>query len=95
MREQSAALKRFLLANLYRHAQVMHTTGQAKQVVRELFHAYLAQPTQMPAKFADRATRGLDDPAVLARAVADYIAGMTDRFAAREHELLTGRRLLA
>jgi len=95
MREQSAALKRFLLANLYRHAQVMHTTGQAKQVVRELFHAYLAQPTQMPAKFADRATRGLDDPAVLARAVADYIAGMTDRFAAREHERLTGRRLLA
>jgi len=95
MRLQSAALKRFLLANLYRHAQVMHTTGQAKQVVRELFHAYLAQPTQMPAKFADRATRGLDDPAVLARAVADYIAGMTDRFAAREHERLTGRRLLA
>jgi dGTPase len=37
----------------------------------------------------------LDDPAVLARAVADYIAGMTDRFAAREHERLTGRRLLA
>jgi dGTPase len=95
MRQQSAALKRFLLANLYRHPQVMHTTGQAKHVVRELFQAYRAEPRQMPAKFADRAERADGDPAVLARAVADYIAGMTDRFAAREHERLTGRRLLA
>lgn len=95
MRRQSAALKRFLLANLYRHPQVMHTTGQAKHMVRELFHAYRSDPRQMPAKFADRALRADADLAALARAVADYIAGMTDRFAAREHERLTGRRLLA
>ncbi|MES2634735.1 MAG: deoxyguanosinetriphosphate triphosphohydrolase [Pseudomonadota bacterium] len=87
MREQSAALKRFLLHNLYRHPQVMTTTGQAKQVVRELFAAYLEDPSRMPADFTSRAD--------LPRAVADYIAGMTDRFAAREHERMTGRKLIA
>ena len=87
MRERSAALKSFLLPNLYRHPQVVATTGQARQVVRELFAAYLEEPDQMPADFASREHRP--------RAVADYIAGMTDRFAAREHERLTGQRLLA
>jgi dGTPase len=65
----------------------MATTGQAQQVVRELFAAYLDQPEQMPPDFAAKPN--------VARAVADYIAGMTDRFAAREHERLTGRKLLA
>jgi dGTPase len=87
MRERSTALKRFLLHNLYRHPQVTQTTVQARQVVRELFEAYCKQPAQMQSGFAARS----DTP----RAVADYIAGMTDRFAAREHERLTGARLLA
>jgi dGTPase len=87
MRLRSQALKDFLLRNLYRHPQVMETTGAARQVVQELFAAYLGQPTQMPAAHARRAGTP--------RAVSDYIAGMTDRFAAREHERLTGRRLLA
>jgi len=87
MAGKSSALKTFLLHNLYRHPQVLATTGQAREVVRELFDAYLAQPAQMPPDFASRH----DIP----RAVADYIAGMTDRFAAREHERLSGRRLLA
>ncbi len=87
MRERSSALKSFLMRNLYRHPQVTQTTVQAKRVVRELFAAYCAEPTQMQAGFAART----DTP----RAVADYIAGMTDRFAGREHERLTGSRLLA
>ncbi|HSV34684.1 MAG TPA: deoxyguanosinetriphosphate triphosphohydrolase [Ramlibacter sp.] len=86
MRMKSVALKTFLLRNLYRHEQVMATTGQAKVVVRELFEAYASDAIQMPADFAARTDRR--------RAVADYIAGMTDRFAAREHERLTGRKLL-
>jgi dGTPase len=86
MAAQSAALKSFLLRNLYRHPQVMATTGQAKEVVRGLFAAYLNEPAQMPPDFASRPN--------VARAVADYIAGMTDRFAAREHERLTGAKLL-
>ena len=95
MRDKSAVLKRFLLKNLYRHPQVMQTTGQAKQVVRELFSAYMGDPLQMAAGFSGRAAQSGGHPAAVARAVADYIAGMTDRFAAREHERLTGRRLLA
>jgi len=87
MRRGSTELKRFLFQNLYRHPQVMETTGLAKQMVRELFAAYLACPTDMPAAYASQ-----DD---LPRAIADYIAGMTDRFAGREHERLTGKRLLA
>jgi dGTPase len=86
MKASSMELKKFLFAQLYRHPQVMHTTGQAQQVVRELFEAYVAQASEMPADFAVRAD--------LHRSVADYIAGMTDRFALREHERLTGRKLL-
>jgi dGTPase len=52
--------------------------------VRELFAAYIEDTQQMPISYAQRDDRH--------RAVADYIAGMTDRFAIREHERLTGRR---
>ncbi|MDO8276834.1 MAG: deoxyguanosinetriphosphate triphosphohydrolase [Burkholderiaceae bacterium] len=102
MRRQSAALKAFLLRNLYRHEQVTRMTMQAQQVVRELFDAYYTEPAQMQAGFAARAGGAATPHAAAggeahaaARAVADYIAGMTDRFAAREHERLTGRRLLS
>ena len=94
MRSKSQTLKQFLLHQLYRHPRVMHTTGQAQQVVRELFAAYLAQPQEMQARFGTRAAAQQDLSAV-ARVVADYIAGMTDRFAGREHERLTGQRLLS
>ena len=86
MKARSSALKKFLFASLYRHPQVMHTTGQAQQVVRELFAAYVDTPAEMSADFAAATD--------LQRTVADYIAGMTDRFALREHERLTGTRLL-
>ena len=86
MHTHSAQLKKFLFAHLYRHPQVTDRMGQAKLAVRELFAAYLAQPKEMRPEFAAREDRH--------RAVADYIAGMTDRFALREHERLTGKRLL-
>ena len=98
MRERSTDLKRFLFRNLYRHPQVVQTTGLARQIVQELFAAYLTEPAQMQAGFAARAQAAQDaqgDEALVARTVADYIAGMTDRFATREHERLTGQRLLA
>ena len=84
---QSQALKRFLMQALYRHPQVLHNMEQAQQVVRDLFAHYCVQPEAMPEEFAQRADRQ--------RAVADYIAGMTDRFALREHFVLTGRRVLS
>ena len=89
MRSESAAMKRMLFAKLYRHPCVMRTTARAQQVVRSLFVAYTAAPQQMPAEH-----RAVFD-SLGARAVADYIAGMTDRFAAREFERLHGEPAFA
>jgi dGTPase len=83
MQQRSTQLKTFLLHHLYRHPQVMQTTDWAKQVVGELFAVYLARPQEMPEGHAKRDN--------LPRAVADYIAGMTDRFASREHARLVGQ----
>ena len=92
MREKSQVLKTFLLRNLYRHPQVMHTTGQAQQVIADLFAAYMNAPHTLPPRPVPLQA-GAEVP--LARQVADYIAGMTDRFASREHTRLTGQQLLA
>jgi len=90
---QSSSLKRFLLQNLYRHPQVVQTTQAAQQVVRDLFEAYMSDPAQMPQAHIDRFD-GSDSPQAASakpeRVVADYIAGMTDRFAGKEHERLKG-----
>ena len=98
MREKSQSLKSFLLKKLYRHPQVLQTNRQAQQVVRDLFDRYTAQPDNMPDSHHRRLVAAqIADPVperALPRIVADYIAGMTDRFALREHERLTGLRLL-
>ncbi len=88
MHKQSAELKRFLMRHLYRHPQVLETTGHARQVVTDLYAAYCLAPAEMPDS-AIRAGVGLR------RRAADYIAGMTDRFAIREHQRLTGLRLFS
>jgi len=80
MREQSSQLKRFLFQNLYRHPQVIETTNWAKAVVTDLFHAYTKNPREMPPYYQTRTN--------VYRAVSDYIAGMTDRFAGAEHARL-------
>ncbi len=87
MADRVRDMKSFLFKHLYRHPQVMEMTNNAQKVVRELFDAYLSRPQEMSSDFSQRE----ETP----RAVADYIAGMTDRYAAREHERLTGRRLFA
>ena len=97
MAEKSAALKRFLLQNLYRHSQVVENTRTAQQVVRELFNAYMADPYRMPQAHTERFDQREESrpdcgkSAKPERVVADYIAGMTDRFATREHERMQGR----
>ncbi|MDH5330604.1 MAG: deoxyguanosinetriphosphate triphosphohydrolase [Aquincola sp.] len=86
LRAQASELKRFLFAALYRHPSVTRTTDRAREVVRALFAAYVAAPTELPPEHrAAYERRGL-------RALADYIAGMTDRFAAREYARLHGSR---
>ncbi len=101
---RSTALKRFLHANLYRHPQVVQTTQAAQQVVRDLFEAYMNEPAQMPQAHIDRfdgvagvgGSTAMQTPNTRSeRVVADYIAGMTDRFATREHVRLTGSSAFA
>ena len=87
MQRQGAELKRFLHRNLYRHPQVVETTDRARQVVADLFAIYAGDPGALPAGVA-----ALPRPH---RAIADYIAGMTDRFALREHQRLTGQTLFS
>ncbi|TAL90956.1 MAG: deoxyguanosinetriphosphate triphosphohydrolase [Candidimonas sp.] len=82
MRRQTDALKKFLLENLYRHYRVMRMTNKARTIVRDLFEAFLKEPRLL----ADEYRR--DNDQAQARAIADYIAGMTDRFAIREHRQL-------
>ena len=91
MAEPSAELKLFLHRNLYRHTQVVEKMTLAQQVVRELFAAYMNDlPGFEPASHAGPRGTASQSTAQLkpARWVADYIAGMTDRFAAKEHERL-------
>lgn len=82
MRAQADELKHFLLNKLYRHSRVMRMTIKARRIVRDLFQAYLDEPRLLSAEYRR------DDPMEQARAIADYIAGMTDRYAIREHREL-------
>ncbi len=76
-------IKAFLFARMYRHPSVQRVRDQADAIVRRLFEAYLSDPSTMPSNWAAKAGQG-----ERARAVADYIAGMTDRFAIHEHARL-------
>lgn len=75
-------LKRFLHDNLYRHYQVLRMTNKAQRIITELFQAFMADPRLLPPQYQHRARS--DQP----RAIADYIAGMTDRYAMKEHRKL-------
>jgi len=82
MREETTALKRFLYANLYRHYKVNRMRVKASRIVRELFDAFMTDPVLLP--FDYQVASG--DTMKQARKIADYIAGMTDRYAIREHK---------
>ena len=70
--------------NLYRHYRVVRMAEKAKRVMTELFEAYMSEPHQLPTHVLSRQ----DDGEPLPRVIADYIAGMTDRFALQEHRKL-------
>jgi dGTPase len=88
MYEQHASLKRFLLKHLYSHEQKLEMTRKVQAMVRDLFSAYMSNVSNMPEQFATAA--GEAQYAGRARIVADYIAGMTDRYAIAAHETLMG-----
>jgi dGTPase len=84
--EADRAIKSFLEKRMYRHKRVMQVMDQASGVVRDLFARYSAKPDDLPAEWKE----GLDglDEVSRARRVADFIAGMTDRYALAEHQRL-------
>ena len=89
-RAANQQLKGFLLEHLYKHYKVRRMTAKAQRVVRELFEAFMREPALMPDEHAGIGVRLEKElgPAGRARAVADYIAGMTDRYAILEHSRL-------
>jgi dGTPase len=90
VREEHLELKRYLREHLYKHYRVLRMTNKAQRVVRELFAAMLDEPHLMPTEHQETATQfeAAEGLPGRARAVADYIAGMTDRFAILEHRRL-------
>jgi len=89
MGQNDRALRDFLFEHMYRHPHILGMTATAREVVRDLFANYMARPEHLPEAWRP----GTADPdrSVQARLVADYIAGMTDRFAQEEHGKLFGR----
>jgi dGTPase len=88
--EKSRELKRFLRQNLYAHERVTRMMGEAVQIVRQLFEAFMKDATLLPPQYQEK-LRQPNGAGAQARIVADYIAGMTDRYAMREHARLLGR----
>jgi dGTPase len=86
--EKHTSLKQFLSKHLYRHNKVREMTDKAKLMIEILFERYVGDPGQMPEEFSSRATTEGAGETGKARVVADYIAGMTDRFAIAEHDRL-------
>jgi dGTPase len=84
MKAANAALKRYLLDHLYRHPRVLAMTERAGRIVADLFAGFMRQPEKLPIQYQSHAEMGQP------RTVADYIAGMTDRYAIREHARLFG-----
>ena len=88
--EEHLELKAFLSEHLYRHYKVLRMTSKARRVVQQLFEAFFKDVSLMPTEHRDHAVRaeGTHGSSGRARAVADYIAGMTDRYAILEHRRL-------
>jgi dGTPase len=88
MDEHNRALKRFLRENLYRHYRVHRMTNKAKRILEALFHAYLEDPRILPHHTQEvvRQEENANGMSGRARRIADYVAGMTDRYAILEHE---------
>jgi dGTPase len=86
MQENDRALKSFLFDNMYRHYKLNRMTSKARRLVRDLFRLFVDEPGCLPTDWR-RLAAGPGEVRT-ARVVADYIAGMTDRFAGDEHRRL-------
>lgn len=89
IRQNLRELKTFLFGNLYRHERVLRMTDKARRIVADLFAAYMDNLSLLPPRHRVRAESGSHSDR--ARAISDYIAGMTDRYAVKEHRRLSGK----
>ncbi|MDO8788472.1 MAG: deoxyguanosinetriphosphate triphosphohydrolase [Sulfuritalea sp.] len=83
MQAENRALKGFLRDHLYQHYQVLRMTAKAHRIIHDLFNAFVADPRLLPPQYQEMAATDS-----VARATADYIAGMTDRYSMKEHRRL-------
>ncbi len=90
---QLKEIRTFLFSNMYRAPSVMEQRRRVTIALNDLFPAYMADPTMLPERWRGDAA-ALEDETSRARLVADYIAGMTDRFALQQHADLTGTHVL-
>jgi dGTPase len=90
VRRQSQELKQFLRQHLYAHYRVRRMTLKAGKIIEALFRAFMDDPRLLPPQYLDKTRQpgAAEDAAAKARVIADYIAGMTDRFAIREYQRL-------
>ncbi len=86
MRDDLTELKEFLMTHMYRHYRVNRMTSKARRVVKDLFRMFMTEPECLPGPWHDLAS-GMKEQG-RARLIADYIAGMTDRYALEEHKRL-------
>lgn len=93
MVQKDRAIKSFLFENMYRHPSVTQETEAARQIVRDLFNGFMESPDRLPAEW--RASTDAPGSEATARVIADYIAGMTDRYAERAHRALADGEALA
>ncbi len=87
--QELKAIRSFLFHRMYRAPSVMAERAKVTRVVNDLFPLFMAQPDLLPQEWAAD-VRAAQDAVTLARIVADYVAGMTDRFALQEHQRLLG-----
>ncbi|WP_103256988.1 deoxyguanosinetriphosphate triphosphohydrolase [Tabrizicola aquatica] len=87
--QELKAVRSFLFHRMYRAPSVMAVRAEVTQMIDDLFPLFLAQPDLLPPEWQDD-VRAARDETDLARTVADYVAGMTDRFAIQEHQRLCG-----
>ena len=87
--QELKAIRSFLFTRMYRAPSVMAERAKVTRVVNDLFPLFMARPDLLPQEWAED-VRAAGDEVTLARIVADYVAGMTDRFALQEHQRLLG-----
>lgn len=86
MQAKNRQLKQYLRQNLYTHFKVLRMSNKARMIIRELFYVFFDQPGLLPPEPQNRIVSTGGSKNEIARIVADYISGMTDRYAMSEHE---------